>query len=209
MEKTIKEILESDSLDIVQDEEFLRVPCEKTTIEEGEQIANKLFRVMTARKDGYGLAANQIGIQKQVFAINVKKPYYFINPRIVDAEGELYYFESCLSFPHKMVRTKRYATIVMECDNYEGQLYFDASYLPKDERNMDSIDVIEVIAIQHELSHLEGKTMFDYEYKPQPIKVVEKYSRNDKVTITDGIDTRIIKYKNFDVYDKKGYRILE
>jgi len=207
--QTIKEILESDSTDIVQDEQFLRVPCEKTTIEEGEEIAGKLFRVMTERSDGYGLAANQVGIQKQVFAINVKKPYYFINPRIIEAEGEIYYFESCLSFPGQGVRTKRYATIVLECDNYEGQLYFDVSYLPKDERGMDSIDVTEIVALQHELSHLEGKTMFDFEYKPQPIKVVEKYGRNDKVTITNGTDTRIIKYKNFDQHDKKGYRILE
>ena len=205
----IKKILEGDSNEIVQDEQFLRVPCEKTTIEEGEEIANKLFRVMTERGDGYGLAANQIGIQKQVFAINVKKPYYFINPRVVEAEGEIYYFENCLSFPGKTVRTKRYATVVIECDNYEGQQYFDVEYLSKDERGMDSIDVTEIVAIQHELSHLEGKTMFDYEYKPQPIKVVEKYGRNDKVVITNDTDTRTIKYKNFEKYSKKGYRILE
>jgi peptide deformylase len=205
----IKKILEGDSNEIVQDEQFLRVPCEKTTIEEGEEIANKLFRVMTARGDGYGLAANQIGIQKQVFAINVKKPYYFINPRVVEAEGEIYYFENCLSFPGKEVRTKRYATVVIECDNYEGQLYFDVEYLSKDERGMDNIDVTEIVAIQHEMSHLEGKTMFDYEYKPKPIKAVEKYGRNEKIVITNDTDTRTIKYKNFEKYDKKGYRILE
>lgn len=207
--QTIKEILESDSTDIVQDETFLRVPCEKTTIEEGEEIAAKLFRVMTDRGDGYGLAANQIGIQKQVFVINVKKPQYFINPRIVEAEGEVYYFESCLSFPGKMVRTKRYATLVIEADNFEGQLYFDVEHLPKNQRGMDNVDVIEIVAIQHELSHLEGKTMFDYEYKQQPIKIVEKYGRNDKVTITNGIDTKIIKYKTFTSFEKIGYHIIE
>jgi len=207
--KTLNEILESDSLEVVQDEQFLRVPCEITTIEEGEKIANKLFQVMTKRNDGYGLAANQIGIQKQVCAINVKKPYYFINPRIVDAEGDIYYYESCLSFPRQSVRTKRYATLVIECDNYEGQLYFDVSYLPKDERSMDNIDVIEIVAVQHELSHLQGKTMFDYEYKPKPIQIVEKYGRNDKITITNGTDTRIIKYKNYSQYDMQGYYILE
>jgi len=209
MEQRIKEILESDSLDIVQSVPFLRVPCEKVSIEEGEEIANKLFRVLNDRGDGYGLAANQIGIHKQVCVINVKKPYYFINPRIVEAEGEIYYYESCLSFPRQTVRTKRYATIVVEADNYEGQLYFDVDYLPKTDRGMDNIDVIEIVAMQHEISHLKGETMFDFEYKPQPIKVVEKYARNDKVVITNGVDTRTIKYKNFDQYDKKGYRILE
>jgi len=124
-----------------------------------KEIANKLFRVLTDRNDGYGLAANQIGIQKQVCVVNVKKPYYFINPRIVEAEGELYYYESCLSFPNQHVRTKRYATIVVEADNYDGQLYFDVDYLSKDDRGMNNIDVIEMVALQHEISHLEGKTV--------------------------------------------------
>ena len=206
---TEKEILESNSTDIVQDETFLRVPCEKTTIEEGEEIAAKLFRVMTDRGDGYGLAANQIGIQKQVFVINVKKPQYFINPRIVEAEGEVYYFESCLSFPGQMVRTKRYATIVIEADNFEGQLYFDVEHLPKNDRGMNNIDVIEIVAVQHEISHLEGKTMFDYEYRTEPIKVAETYGRNDKVTITNGIETIIIKYKNFELFKRMGYYIIK
>lgn len=208
--KSVKEIISNDSIGIVEDEQFLRVPCETVSLEEGEEIANKLFRVLNERGDGYGLAANQIGIQKRVCVINVKKPYYFINPRIVEAEDEVYYFESCLSFPNQSVRTKRYGTLVIECDNYESQLYFDVSYIPKTARGMHNIDVTEIVAIQHEISHLDGKTMFDYEYIQNPIKkVVEKYDRNDKVTITNGIDSRIIKYKNFDQYDKKGYRILE
>lgn len=205
--KSIKEIIESDSIDIVQDEQFLKLPCEKATIEEGEEIANKLFRVLNERGDGYGLSANQIGIQKQVVAINVKKPYYFINPRIVEAEGEIYYFESCLSFPGENIRTKRHATIVVECDNYEGQLYFDVSYF--DEKGMDNIDVTEIVTVQHEISHLEGKTMFDYEYKQKPVKAVETYGRNDKVTVTNETDTKIIKYKNFPQFEKKGYKIVE
>lgn len=206
---TEKEILKSDSTDIVQDEAFLRVPCEKVTIEEGEEIAARLFRVMTDRGDGYGLAANQIGIQKQVFVINVKEPQYFINPRIIEAKGEVYYFERCLSFPGQMVRTKRYATIVLEADNFEGQLYFDVENLPKNDRAMDNIDVVEIVAVQHELSHLEGKTMFDYEYKTKPIKVAYTHGRNDKVTITNGIDTKIIKYKNFESFEKVGYHIIK
>ncbi len=204
-----KEIIESDIIDIIQDEKFLKIPCEKVTIEEGEEIAAKLFRVLSERGDAIGLAANQIGIQKQVCVINVKKPYYFINPRIIEAEGEVYYFESCLSFPNRVIRTKRYATIVIESDNYEGQLYFDVEHLAKEDRGMHNLDVTEIVALQHEISHLEGKTMFDYEYMPQPIRVENKYNRNDKITISNDVDTKTIKYKNFNEYYKKGYKIIE
>lgn len=207
--QTIKEILESNSTDIVQDKTFLRVPCEKTTIEEGEEIAARLFRVLTDRGDGFGLAANQIGIQKQVCVLNVKEPLYLINPRIVEAEGDLIYYERCLSFPEKLVRTKRYSTITIEADNIEGQLYFDISFYPKNERGMDNLDITEIVAIQHELSHLEGKTMFDYEDKQVPIKKSNIYGRNDKVTITNGIDTKVIKYKNFGQFEKERYNIVK
>lgn len=207
--KTQKEILESDSLEVIQDETFLRVPCEKATIEEGEEIAARLFRIMTDRGDGFGLAANQIGIQKQVCAFNVKEPIYLINPRIVEASGDLIYYESCLSFPGELIRTKRYSSIVVECDNMEGQLYFDVSFYPENERGMDNLDVTEIVVIQHELSHLEGKTMFDYEDKQVPIKKSDIYNRNDKVTITNGTDTKVIKYKNFGQFEKEGYNILK
>src|SRR5674476_700655 len=99
--QTIKEILEGDSNEVVQDETFLRVPCDTVSIEEGEEIAAKLFRVLTARGDGYGLSANQIGIQKRACVLNVKTPIYLINPKIIDASGSLIYYESCLSFPGK------------------------------------------------------------------------------------------------------------
>ena len=206
---TEKEILESDNIGIVQDEAFLRVPCEKTTIEEGEEIAARLFRVLSDRGDGYGLAANQIGIQKQVCVFNVKEPVYLINPRIVEASGDLIYYESCLSFPGKLVRTKRYSSIVVECDNIESKLYFDVSHYPERERGMDNLDVTEIVVLQHELSHLEGKTMFDYEDKQVPLKKDVTYQRNDKITITNGTDTQIIKYKNFNQFESKGYYIIK
>lgn len=205
----IKKILENNNIDIITDKKIISVPCEKVSMEEGENIANKLFRVLNIRHDGYGLAANQIGIQKQVCVLNVKKPVYFINPKIIDCEGELIYYEHCLSFPGEHVRTKRYSTIVVECDNYKGQQYFDVSYLAIDERNNNNLDVVEIIAIQHEISHLNGKTMFDYEDIQKPIKIIEKYGRNDKITITNGKDTKIIKYKNFGALSKNGFYILE
>lgn len=211
MEEYIKEIINGKSNKIVQDIEFLSVPCTNVdVIEEGEEIASKLFRVLTERNDGIGLAANQIGIQKRVVVINVKEPIYLINPVIKEAEGELIYSETCLSFPNKEVRTKRFSSIFVTSDNYPDGLYCDVSDVPLDKNFWKNLDVLECVALQHELSHIDGKTMFDFEYKPKPIiNTDKKYERNDKIVITNDVDTKHIKYKNFHEFYEKGYRILE
>ena len=205
---TENEILQGDGIDIVKDKSLLRIPCEKTTKENGEEIASKLFRVLTDRGDGYGLAANQIGIQKRVCVINVRHPLYLINPEIVDASGELIYFESCLSFPDEVVRTKRFSSITIKCDNLDSELYLDVSDLPPNQRGLNNLDVMEIVAIQHEISHLDGKTMHDFEYRQEPIKIEASYGRNDKITITNGTETKIIKFKQFDSFKNHGYSIV-
>jgi peptide deformylase len=48
---------------IIKDKEFLRKPTSPvTSIEEGQQIANKLIEALDFHKVGIGLSANQIGI---------------------------------------------------------------------------------------------------------------------------------------------------
>ena len=50
----------------------LNQPCEPcSSVNEGEEIAAKLLKELTISKNGIGLAANQIGIQKRVCVINV------------------------------------------------------------------------------------------------------------------------------------------
>ena len=46
----------------------------EVTVEEGMEIATKLFQVLNKRKDGIGLAANQVGIDAQVAVVNVREP---------------------------------------------------------------------------------------------------------------------------------------
>ena len=203
---SMKEILESDNNNVIQDESFLRVPCDTVSIEDGEEIASKLFRVMTARNDGFGLSANQIGIQKRVCVMNVKSPIYLINPKIVEASGKLVYYESCLSFPGKTIRTERFSCITVECDNYDEQLYWDVDGT---DLSLDNLDVIELVTLQHEIAHLNGKTMFDFENKQVPIKKLDEYGRNDKINITNGTETKVIKYKQFSEYETKGYHIVK
>ena len=80
----------------------------EVSIDEGLDIAKDLFNVLNERKDGIGLAANQVGIDASVAVVNVRKPLILINPKIIEVWDEIDFYEGCLSYPKKGVHTKRY-----------------------------------------------------------------------------------------------------
>ena len=55
----------------------------EVSVEEGMEIATELFSILNERKDGIGLAANQVGIDAQVAVVNVREPLVLINPKII------------------------------------------------------------------------------------------------------------------------------
>tara|TARA_B100000287_G_C20594956_1_gene765769 strand:- start:746 stop:1339 length:594 start_codon:yes stop_codon:yes gene_type:complete len=189
---------------IIKDKNKLNTVCDPVSdILEGEKIAVELMKELKASKGGIGLAANQIGINKRVCVVNVKEPLVLINPKIVSTSEETFIFpEGCLSFPKKHIRTTRYVSVKVEADNHEGQLSFSAD-------SQDVNDAFECACVQHEIDHLDGITMFEREIKNEPYRAPKKYGRNEKVTITDGDDTKILKYKKAEPLLSKGWRISE
>ena len=81
----------------------LNQPCEPcSSVNEGEEIAAKLIKELTISKNGIGLAANQIGIQKRVCVINVKEePVVLINPK-----KHLYFLRVVYLFQINMLEQK-------------------------------------------------------------------------------------------------------
>ena len=65
----------------------------EVTTDEGIKIAKELFQILNKRKDGIGLAANQVGIDAAVAVLNVREPIILINPEIVSLETEISYYE--------------------------------------------------------------------------------------------------------------------
>jgi len=175
---------------IITEETQLRILCEEVkTIKEGEEIGAQLLKELSESKNGIGLAANQIGINKRVCVVNVKEPLVLINPRIVERSEEQFMFsEGCLSFPKKYVRTGRHTSVTVETDNHEGKMVFSAD-------SKDINDAFETACIQHEIDHLDGITMFDRAMIAQPHRAPEKIGRNERVTITDGKETKELKWK--------------
>ena len=189
---------------IIKDKDKLTTPCEVVSIKEGEDIAANLLQELRQSESGIGLAANQIGINKRVCVVNVKEPLILINPKIVEKSEKKFIFpEGCLSFPDSKIRTMRYQDIVVEADNHEGKLSFSAN-------SPDINDAFECVCVQHEIDHLDGITMFDREFKQTPIKREgRKIGRNEKVTITDGSETKTLKYKKAVPLIESGWEMAE
>ena len=145
----------------------------EVSVEEGEKIAVELFEILNKRKDGIGLAANQVGIDAAVAVVNVREPIVLINPEIVSRETEIPFYEGCLSFPGKGVNTKRYETVEVTSDNVDGSIIFSGvdtgeeargtwesekhTYQVKDR----DLRILEAVCVQHEIDHLNGLVCMD------------------------------------------------
>ena len=188
---------------IIKDKNKLQEKCSPVSVKEGEEIGVRLLHELRESNNGIGLAANQIGIQKRVCVINVKEPLVLINPKIVEKSKEQFIFpEGCLSFPDSKVKTQRHQDIVVEADNHKGKLSFSAN-------SKDINDAFECVCVQHEIDHLDGITMFDREFKQEPIvrgvNTPKKIGRNEKVTITKGTESKVLKYKKVQPMLKDGW----
>ncbi len=102
---------------------------------------------------GYGLAAPQVGISKQVFvyrkSIGSDKYTIIINPEIVVASGKLMSrAEGCLSHPGLRRDVKRHKTFVINYINTDGEKV-----------RLKGSNKKESIILQHECEHLIGITI--------------------------------------------------
>ncbi len=115
-------------------------------------LLDDMYETMIA-KEGIGLAAIQIGIDKNILLINLADEegrqnkedlLEVINPKINRLEGSEIYQEGCLSIPGYYDDIKRAKQINVE--------YFDR-FGKKIVRDLDGLLAI---AMQHEMDHLKG-----------------------------------------------------
>lgn len=189
------------------------LPKNKT---EEDVISAALFTALEKEK-GFGLSANQIGVDKRMCVINIKEPMILVNPKIVKrSEEAVQYIESCLSLPKTMRKPKntvRSISITVETDNL-GTVEFGPD--EKDKIGTDGHNyfadegLLECVVAQHEIDHLDGILITDSirAYNTQRVSE-KKYGRNDKVMIKspDG-ETDFVKYKKALPLLEKGYQIV-
>ncbi len=106
--------------------------------------------------DGVGLAAPQVGVDRQIAVVQWQgKRYVLINPRVVSSEGKDIREEGCLSAPGVYEEVARPTRIVVEAQDEEGN-----TYRIEEEGFMAR-------ALGHEIDHLQGRLFFD---RLSPIK---------------------------------------
>ena len=199
-------------LKIVKSKELLSIPCEKVSVEEGEQIAIKLIEVLGKNENGLGLSANQIGIRKSVSIVFVKdEPIVLINPEIIEKSNDMVvYLEGCLSLPGKVVKTRRHKWVTVKADNFANTLKFEPdSETFTDKSFWEDKGLLQAVCVQHEIDHLNGKLITDSDVRYNDVVTKQiTYGRNDKVMIEKGNKTEYVKYKKVDDYLKDGWRII-
>ncbi len=114
------------------------------------RLVDDMFETLYTSDNGLGLAAPQIGVQKQIFVWEVDdEQMVIINPEIVESSGEWVYDEGCLSIPGLYVEIMRPNEVLMRGRTLDG--------------NEIEIEAKELMGrlFQHELDHLNGVLMFD------------------------------------------------
>ena len=179
-----------------EDNPLIKKKLREVSVEEGLEIATKLFQILNERKDGIGLAANQVGIDAAVAVVNVIKPLVLINPKIISKDNEMDYYEGCLSYPGQGVSTKRYRDVVIQTAQSESGWYFSGaeslqdvhgSWEEKHKKDEQEKRILESICVQHEIDHLNGVTIFDRQVDNQPVqRETIKVGRNEKCPCGSG-----------------------
>jgi peptide deformylase len=128
-------------------------PVEKFD-EDLKETIKKMAELMYKVK-GLGLAANQVGIPKRFFIMDIKQKEgtpeleVYINPEILNAEGYTEYEEGCLSIPGYYAKVERYAKLYIRAYDLEGKPF---------EKELTGL---QAIAFQHEYDHIEGILFVD------------------------------------------------
>ena len=187
-----------------EDNPVINKKLRKVTVDEGLKIAEELFNILSERKDGIGLAANQVGYDATVAVVNVREPLILINPVIKEQWDEIDYYEGCLSYPKKGVHTKRYKNVIIHTEQEESDWYFSGTEVSTEgkgtreeqgKRQEQELRVLESVCIQHEIDHLNGISCIDKAIATTIRRTEKKWGRNEIVGITDGKDYKEIKYK--------------
>ncbi|MDH4317078.1 MAG: peptide deformylase [Desulfobulbaceae bacterium] len=135
---------------------ILRKKAEKITTfdAELEKLAADMAETMF-NAPGVGLAANQIGVARQLIVVDVSEKedgrdyMTLVNPVISSGEGSVMGDEGCLSVLDYSCKVKRFIKIHVEAQDLKGEpVSFDA------EARLARI-------IQHEVDHLDGILFID------------------------------------------------
>ena len=156
---------------------ILRKRCNQVTdFSRLSDFIDDMFDTMY-EEEGIGLAANQVGVDLNLFIIDISHasdnefPRTFINGEITSSKGESIFSEGCLSIPEVALEVTRPEVISFKYQDINEKWH------------EEEFDGLLARAIQHEIDHLNGVLIIDLVSEMQRLKVNKEVKRikNDSI----------------------------
>ncbi len=123
---------------------------------------------------GIGLAATQVNVHQRVVVIDVSEDrsqlMAFINPEIVERDGEQVCEEGCLSVPGIYEKVKRAEHVKVKAMNEQGEPF-----------ELEAHGLL-AVCIQHEIDHLDGKVFVEYLSALKLNRIKNKLAKQARIT---------------------------
>lgn len=147
------------------------------------------------KRDGLGLAANQVGSNQRVFVIDTDwskedsepNPIVMINPIIHSGEGEQEMEEGCISVPDIFAKVKRFFKIKYSYTDISGNVHHEEA------------EGLKAVVIQHENDHLDGILFIDKLSKLSMLK----YKRKLNAIVSTAVNGKNIRDDVFEDHTKQ------
>ena len=150
---------------------ILRKRCKQVTdFSRLSDFIDDMFDTMY-EEEGIGLAANQVGVDLNLFIIDISHtddneyPRIFINGEITSSQGESIFSEGCLSIPEVALEVTRPEVISFKYQDINEKWH------------EEEFDGLLARAIQHEIDHLNGVLIIDLVSEMQRLKVNKEVKR--------------------------------
>ena len=121
---------------------------------------------------GIGLAATQVDVHKRVIVIDTSEAKndlkVFINPEIIQADGEIVGEEGCLSVPEYYESVRRAAHVVVRAQDVTGATF-----------ELEATDLL-AVCIQHEMDHLKGIVFVEHLSQLKQIRIKNKMKKRHR-----------------------------
>ena len=148
-----------------------------------EKITSKEIDISKTMTDimiensGVGLAANQIGVLKQIITINhfdpnkkIEKIYTYFNPKIIFySKKKIIMEEGCLSLPKQFAEIERSEEIIVQYTNENNDII--------EERKNGFLSRV----LQHEIDHLKGILFIDYLSSLKRNMIIKRVNKLKKI----------------------------
>ncbi|MFO7849505.1 MAG: peptide deformylase [Spirochaetia bacterium] len=130
-------------------------------------LANNMLEKMY-QDEGLGLAAPQVGVEKQIFVCHVQNDQarIFINPQLIGTSQEQFaYEEGCLSIPGVYADVMRSSSITVQALNERGKPF-----------KLEADGMLARV-ILHEMDHLKGVLFIDHLEDKRREKLLKAYNK--------------------------------